>query len=186
MTAHNFFDMTGMKFGLLTVHERTGTSSQGTAMWRCTCDCGNEIIQSGARIRRGVAKSCGSRIHLKIYTKETFRNFVKVKDSGCWEWTGRRDDHGYGFIRQGRGGLKSKRYPAHRMAFDWFKGGIPEGMLVLHECDNPPCVNPDHLRLGTQADNMRDMKMKGRAPHGRKKNPLVQMQRLAALQEQPR
>lgn len=78
--------------------------------------------------------------------------------SDCVEWTGRRTATGYG--RLVRGG---KHLYAHRWTYQQEHGPIPAGMLVRHTCDNPPCVNPEHLVLGTQADNMRDMAERGRS-----------------------
>lgn len=81
----------------------------------------------------------------------------------CWEWTGslmtRSDEgHRYGsFYYGGRSEL------AHRVSWLISRGPIPEGLWVLHRCDNPGCVNPDHLFLGTQTDNMQDCARKGRA-----------------------
>lgn len=75
----------------------------------------------------------------------------------CWPWTGRRGGRGYG--RVGSCG-------AHRLAWELTNGAIPAGLWVLHRCDNPPCVNPSHLWLGTHADNMADMRAKGRSARG--------------------
>ena len=77
--------------------------------------------------------------------------------SGCHEWRGAGNDKGYGQIRTLDG-----IFYTHRVSFINAKGPIPRGMFVLHECDNPPCLNPDHLFLGTNLDNVRDMDMKGR------------------------
>lgn len=86
------------------------------------------------------------------------RFWEKVDPSGdCWVWTGRARNRGYGVVSvDGRGRL------AHRVAWELERGPIPEGLNVLHRCDNPPCVRPDHLFLGTQADNMADMTEKKR------------------------
>ncbi len=81
-----------------------------------------------------------------------------VRGEGCWIWAASVDDHGYG--RFGIGRLRIE--PAHRVAWMVANGPIPDGLSVLHRCDNPPCVRPDHLFLGTQRDNMRDMIAKGR------------------------
>jgi hypothetical protein len=79
---------------------------------------------------------------------------------GCWEWNGSRKARGYGQINAGgRGGAMLK---AHRVSWAIHFGSIPDGLHVLHRCDNPPCVNPDHLFLGTNKDNASDCKSKGR------------------------
>lgn len=80
------------------------------------------------------------------------------KTNDCWLWTGRRDgSFGYGMY---------KTEGAHRVSYRLAHGGIPVGAYVLHSCDTPACVNPDHLRVGTQADNMRDRKERDRVPYG--------------------
>lgn len=76
----------------------------------------------------------------------------------CWEWQKYRQAEGYGVIRDG-----DKTKLAHRVAWELHNGrSIPPGMIVRHMCDNPPCCNPAHLRLGTDADNKRDSMAKGR------------------------
>lgn len=87
---------------------------------------------------------------------------------GCWVWRGPTGYRGYGRIKVSRraGALKKRWVQAHRLAYEVWVGEIPEGRYVLHRCDNPPCVCPDHLFLGTQADNMTDMARKGRARNG--------------------
>lgn len=91
------------------------------------------------------------------------RFWSKVDRSGdCWIWTACRHKQGYGEMGVWVGG-KVRTLLAHRAAWALMKGEIPKGLLVLHRCDNPPCVNPSHLFLGTQRDNMRDCSAKGRA-----------------------
>jgi hypothetical protein len=81
-----------------------------------------------------------------------------VLSTGCWEWRGSKDSYGYGHIR-----VNGKLEKAHRYSYKIFIGPIPDGLLVCHRCDNPPCVKPEHLFLGTHLDNSRDRDLKGRA-----------------------
>jgi hypothetical protein len=92
--------------------------------------------------------------------EERFWRFVE-KGEGCWLWTGGSvNAKGYGQIQQG--GKGSPHVSAHRLSYQIHKGEIPEGMVVMHSCDNPSCVNPDHLSVGTQSDNILDSFAKGR------------------------
>lgn len=87
--------------------------------------------------------------------------WVSVDKSGdCWVWT-KSTRYGYGMFARRENG-KTKHYLAHRVSWELANGPIPEGLQVLHHCDNPPCVRPDHLFLGTQFDNMQDAAAKGR------------------------
>lgn len=86
------------------------------------------------------------------------RFFEKViKSDGCWEWTAGKIPFGYGRLN-----LNGTRFVAHRCSWVIHFGDIPKGMCVLHTCDNPACVRPDHLFLGTYSDNTRDAMRKGR------------------------
>lgn len=91
--------------------------------------------------------------------EERFRAKLGPKDpfTGCIEWAGRRAKDGYGRIDNGKQGLLT-----HRYAWELKHGPIPEGLNVLHKCDNPPCCNDEHLFLGTLADNNADRDSKGR------------------------
>lgn len=96
-----------------------------------------------------------------IPVAERFWSKVEQSD-GCWLWQAARDGQGYGRI----GSNRTRPLRAHRLAYEFTFGPIPEGMDVLHQCDNPPCVRPDHLRVGTHEDNVRDMYEKRRHTKG--------------------
>src|SRR3990167_3442392 len=90
------------------------------------------------------------------HTVSRFWSKIK-KTSTCWLWTGFLNDAGYGIISIGCVLIR-----AHRFSWELHFSPIPDGLLVCHHCDNPPCVNPAHLFLGTKRDNARDMVAKGR------------------------
>ena len=86
------------------------------------------------------------------------RFWQRVKKSPeCWEWTGCLNGTGYGAFR-----WKQRGWLAHRYSYTLHNGPIPAGQFVLHRCDNPKCIRPDHLWLGTQTENMKDCAAKGR------------------------
>lgn len=94
------------------------------------------------------------------------RFWPKVQRAGpaeCWGWTGATNGVGYGKLQSGRRGEPALY--AHRVAYKLAYGDVPDGLFVLHRCDNPSCVNPQHLFLGTNLDNVRDMTRKGRQRH---------------------
>lgn len=91
---------------------------------------------------------------------------VEKDANGCWNWRGARYRKGYGRIS-----IDGRQVAAHRTAYRLAHGEIPDGLVVRHRCDNPPCINPDHLEVGTAADNSRDMVERGRsAPNPRALN----------------
>ncbi len=98
---------------------------------------------------------------------ERFWEKVDTTSQDCWEWQANRDSKNYGRFR-----LTSARRPvlAHRFAYEDVMGHISKGSLVLHKCDNPPCVNPKHLYLGTHLDNRRDAYVRGRQWQGLQAN----------------
>lgn len=87
---------------------------------------------------------------------------IPEPNSGCWLWLGRLNEWGYGVFR-----LDNKTVLAHRASWIVNYGEIPDGKKVCHSCDMPPCINPDHLWIGTDDDNAQDCIRKGRAVHPR-------------------
>lgn len=87
--------------------------------------------------------------------------YARPAENGCIEWLAGKNANGYGVVH-----LWPKSYLAHRISWMVVRGAIAEGLCVLHGCDNPACINADHLFLGTHQDNMDDMWAKGRARPG--------------------
>lgn len=93
-------------------------------------------------------------------------------NSGCWLWHGSTDKNGYGVICTGSHQAGTRRYiKAHRLSYELYCGAIPAGQIVCHRCDNPSCVNPEHLFVGSWGDNVTDMMRKGRYKCGGKPHP---------------
>lgn len=136
--------------------------------------CGGEVspfVDERGRPRKDLrfcSRSCYYKRKSGPVEAET-RLWAKVNKFGtihptlgaCWEWTGSVDVSGYGYLS-----VNAVEIKAHRFSWSLVNGEIPDGLVILHKCDNPPCVNPDHLQLGTLLDNNLDMKNKGRHQHG--------------------
>ena len=101
--------------------------------------------------------------HLELL-KTVLMHRCRLAENGCWEWTS-TTKNGYGVFESSgisMPALKSKKRGAHQVSYEAYHGVIPSGLVVRHTCDNPLCVNPDHLILGTQADNVADREARGR------------------------
>lgn len=103
-----------------------------------------------------------------IFTKMTDKNierfeskYIRGDPNECWNWLGSRDKHGYGEFH-----LQTQTAKAHRISKSGYDLHSIKVQVVMHKCDNPSCINPEHLQLGTQIDNIRDMHSKGREPRG--------------------
>lgn len=130
---------------------------------KCSCEfCGVDFYKSLHDIKRTPRNFCSRKCSGKFKAKRNTDNFYTrcEKTQTCWNWTGNLNMHGYGYAM-----FKGKVWIAHRYSYFLSKGDIPEGMEVLHSCDNRKCVNPDHLSIGTHMDNMIDMIRKGRHAH---------------------
>lgn len=137
----------------------------------CQCGCGQRTpLAKSTRKHLGTIKGQPIRFmlgHGVPRTNTTDRLTLDylvartTRNGDCWEWQRGRRCGGYGTLKvDGRSEL------AHRVAYAVVNGPIPDGLCVLHHCDNPPCINPEHLFLGTKADNNRDKQSKGRARNG--------------------
>lgn len=157
-----YVDIAGKRFGRLVAVRPHDQTSRWKWRWLCQCDCGNEHIVRGSDLTSSKTRSCGCVQHRQPDATIRFEtNYIPEPNSGCWLWLGATLGKGYGQMQLGRSADKQERL-AHRVAWRLFKGPIPEGLDVLHHCDVPSCVNPDHLFLGTDFDNMKDMRDKGR------------------------
>ena len=165
-------NLAGVRFNRLKVvseAEKPNDKVSG-AYWLCVCDCGNELIARGANLRHGSPKSCGCQ------NKEISSDFMKSMSldkhgtleqrflsrfsksaNGCWIWSAHKDKDGYGILPANGPATR-----AHRYSIEYYKGINPKGFVVCHSCDNPSCVNPDHLFLGMPIDNVGDMLQKQR------------------------
>lgn len=129
-----------------------------------TCkECGKEFLVRKYQLKIGTGKYCSHSCAAKNQKVESLekRFWDKVEkgaENECWEFKGFKNKDGYGKMSKGNSKLDS----AHRISYRIHKGEIPEGMVILHTCDNPACCNPNHLLLGTQNDNIQDMMRKRR------------------------
>lgn len=109
--------------------------------------------------KHGAVDARDHRLDRRPVSERFWEKVAQRGASECWPWLA-GTVRGYGYLQ--RGGRRGGRVLAHRLSWEIHRGPVPDGLLVLHACDNPPCVNPAHLFLGTQGDNHADMTAKGR------------------------
>lgn len=129
------------------------------ALFTCKT-CGTSFHAKPAAKRVYCSRECMAKAYdLGLSFAERFWRFVDQRGTDdCWPWTG------WIFSRNPYGGFSygGKNHRAHKVAYELTYGDVPEGLVVMHTCDNPPCCNPAHLKVGTFAENTEDMVRKGR------------------------
>lgn len=124
----------------------------------------------GKNYGRFCSRKCKMRAQCGAITRELIEeNSIPEPNSGCWLWLGAMNYSGYGKIGYDGGKLEL----AHRASYLIFKGEIPAALCVRHHCDNPCCVNPGHIEVGTQAENSSDMVRRNRSLKGSKNHEAV-------------
>lgn len=133
-------------------HSHWRATSEPTG-WCSIAGCDRRVKAKGLCDPHHLRALRGLPVNVPLRLPRPFWDWVDRSGDGCWEWQGQRNEKGYGYWRGKR---------AHRHSWEQANGVIPAGMFVMHVCDNPPCVRPDHLAIGTAADNTADMLAKGR------------------------
>jgi len=130
-------------------------------MVQCKCiACGNTFNRKPSHIGSYCSNSCASKSRPRISPLVRFLDKV-TKTDGCWNWTGSLHSNGYGHLF-----VDGRLVYAHRFSYAQYVGPIPDGLNVLHTCDNPACVKPSHLYAGSQKQNGLDASARARMPRG--------------------
>ncbi len=155
---HNWI---GHEVGLLSVVDLEPFQPGSRGRWRCVCECGGQRFLSAAKLASGAVKSCGC-LKKRSIGDRFWRRVTKSK--GCWLWKGKTTREGYGHFTAG----KKKMRPAVA-SYELCIGPVPKGKCVLASCDNPLCVNPDHLVIAEPKDRSAKMVRQRRHEYGEKR-----------------
>ncbi len=160
------------------MNEKQTRSSVGEIGAREEKDAYGRGASSAGKTHEGSAKKAVAQKEIKLTPKQKARFWAKVDKSagpnGCWIWTAGKSSAGYGAFK-----YAGRTCSTHRIAWILANDQIPCGLFICHRCDNPPCVNPTHLFLGTCADNITDCVAKGRTATGNKNGSRVHPDKLA-------
>ena len=156
-----FCDLSGQVFGLLTVVCFSHFDAWKNHYYKCRCVCGTEVAKRDTELKSGKFFTCGA-MWCRFWEKVDKNGPVpahKPELGPCWVWTGATNG-GYGILK-----VPGEKRVVRAHIFSWKQenGPVPEGLFVLHHCDQRPCIRIPHLFMGTNQDNMKDMAAKGRA-----------------------
>lgn len=154
---HKVAELEGAQIGDLLVVRRAGSDHEGRRVWACACSCGAFVHLNTKQITANRLDYCQSVYHRLI------RQTVVAPGTNCWLWQGKVNRSGYGVCNEN--GLTRV---AHRVMYRAVFGEFDPELRACHRCDTPACINPFHIFLGTQRENMRDMHAKGRFGGGAK------------------
>ena len=167
-------DITGQALKHWTVLSRVPSARPKASQWLCRCVGGTTKVLHRHNLVSGRTTSCGCKAP---GLAERFWSKVSVAGpNDCWSWLGTTSKSGYGRLFGGRHSGKQSTHTASRLSYELNCGPIPDGLEILHSCDNPRCVNPRHLRVGSHKENMSEASerqrfknhVKGRAHHNAK------------------
>ncbi len=158
-------NIVGLRSGQLTVVEFSHIQ-KNHYYWKCSCECGGSKTVQYSYLVNSLTKSCGCIVSppTKQYHERKKQEVIAnhAVNGDCWDWAGSIAPDGYGRCCY----RKNRHFKAYRLSYIVFNGDIPDGMWVLHQCDNRKCVNPDHLYLGDRERNTNDMMDRNRSNKG--------------------